>query len=228
MNIHREGRAIISNYIIFSLVAIIALFIIGANLFWFLPMMTVLTFGLFFLLIFFRNPDRPIPNANNALIYAPADGKIVAIEEVYEGEVLHQKCIQVSIFMSLSNVHVNRYPLSGKITYFKHHQGRYLVAWHPKSSTENERTSTVITTKIATKKTQILVRQIAGAVARRIVNYSTEGDQVQQGNDMGFIKFGSRVDIFCPASAAIQVKIGDQVEGNTRVIARLAEGQQVQ
>jgi phosphatidylserine decarboxylase len=166
---------------------------------------------------FFRNPPRPIAEKNNNLVYAPADGKVVVIEEVRETEYFHDKRIQVSIFMSPNNVHVNRNPVSGTVDYYRYHSGKYLVAWHPKSSTENERTTVVYHTGTH----QVLLRQIAGAMARRIRCYINEGDQVEQGVDMGFIKFGSRVDLFLPLNAEILVQPGQKVKGNVDVIARL-------
>ncbi len=166
---------------------------------------------------FFRNPDREMLIAGQNVVLAPADGKIVCIEEVEEKEYFKDRRIQVSIFMSPTNVHVNRNPISGKVNYFRYHPGRYLVAWHPKSSEENERTTVVIDTGEA----EILCRQIAGALAKRIVNYLREGQWVEQGSDMGFIKFGSRVDLFLPLSAKVEVSIGQKVKGNQTVIARL-------
>ena len=180
---------------------------------------TLLASLILFVLIvqFFRNPKREVPVIDNKLVYAPADGKIVVIEETTEGEYFHDRRIQVSIFMSPLNVHVNRNPISGIVKYYRYHEGKYLVAWHPKSSTENERTTTVIDDG----KNQILFRQIAGAVARRIRAYVKEGDQVWQGKDMGFIKFGSRVDVFLPLDAQILVSIDEISKGNQTVLAKL-------
>lgn len=176
---------------------------------------------LLFLLVlqFFRNPVRLIPDCDNELVYAPADGKVVVIEETDEQEYFHDRRLQVSIFMSPVNVHVNRSPVSGLVKYFRYHPGKYLVAWHPKSSSENERTTTVIATP---RNTEILMRQIAGALARRIKNYLTEGDRVEQGVDIGFIKFGSRVDLFLPIGTELEVSLGDKVKGNKTVVARLS------
>jgi phosphatidylserine decarboxylase len=151
-------------------------------------------------------------------VFAPADGKVVVIEEVMEEEYFKDKRIQVSIFMSPLNVHVNRYPVSGTVKYFKYHEGDYLVAWHPKSSSHNERTTVVVEAK---KGVELLVRQIAGAMARRIVCYAMEGEEVVQGEQMGFIKFGSRVDLFLPLNAKINVKLNENVQGNRSVIASL-------
>ncbi|MEM7102453.1 MAG: phosphatidylserine decarboxylase family protein [Bacteroidota bacterium] len=173
---------------------------------------------LFLLIVqFFRNPNREVQVADNNLVYAPADGKIVVIEEVKEVEYFGDNRIQVSIFMSPTNVHVNRNPISGKVNYFKYHPGKYLVAWHPKSSTENERTTVVI----GDGEVEILLRQIAGALAKRIVNYLDEGQEVKQGKDFGFIKFGSRVDLFLPVTAKIKVDLNQKVKGNRTIIAEL-------
>jgi phosphatidylserine decarboxylase len=163
---------------------------------------------------FFRNPDRTL-TPNPAKIFAPADGKIVVIEEVEETEYFHDRRIQVSIFMSPLNVHVNRYPVSGEVTYTKYHPGKYLVAWHPKSSLLNERSTVVVK---APNGKEILVRQIAGAVARRIVTYSKEGDRAVQGSDFGFIRFGSRVDVFLPLDAKVNVQLEQVSKGNQTVI----------
>ena len=166
---------------------------------------------------FFRNPKRETPINENHLI-APVDGKIVIIKEVYEKEYFKDLRIQVSIFMSPLNVHVTRYAISGKVKFSKYHPGKYLVAWHPKSSELNERTTIVIKNKTFG---EVLYRQIAGAVARRIVNYAEEGTKVVQGEDAGFIKFGSRVDLFLPLNTQISVKVNDVVKGGVQTIARL-------
>ena len=180
----------------------------------------VLGVGLLVLLVlilqFFRNPERNIPKFDDNTVYAPADGKVVVIEEVEETEYFKDKRIQVSIFMSPLNVHVNRYPFSGIVKYYKYHPGKYLVAWHPKSSTENERSTMVLENNHG----KVLVRQIAGAVARRIISYAKEGNKAEQGTDFGFIRFGSRVDIFLPLDAKIKVNIDDVVKGNLSTIAQ--------
>jgi len=165
---------------------------------------------------FFRNPSRPVSAPENAVI-APADGKVVVIEETFEPEYFKDKRIQVSIFMSPLNVHVNRNPIDGTVQYAKYHKGLYLVAWHPKSSTENERTTIVF----KNDKVELLVRQIAGAVARRIRFYVKQGDAVKRGEDFGFIKFGSRVDVFFPLGTKIDVEIGQIVKGNTTILAKV-------
>lgn len=169
------------------------------------------------ILQFFRNPKRVAPK-NFDEILAPVDGKVVAIEEVEETEYFHDKRIQVSIFMSPVNVHVTRYPASGQVAYSKYHPGKYLVAWHPKSSTENERTTVVIQTP---KFGKIGYRQIAGAMARRIVNYAEVGESIQQGDDAGFIKFGSRVDLLLPLDCLITVKLHQKVVGAKTCMATL-------
>ncbi|HND89211.1 MAG TPA: phosphatidylserine decarboxylase family protein, partial [Saprospiraceae bacterium] len=184
-------------------------------LFW--PVLAVSVVLYLIVLQFFRNPVREVMVADQNIVYAPADGRICVIEEVMEAEYFHSKRLQVSIFMSPFNVHVNRNPVSGIVNYFRYHPGKYLVAWHPKSSTENERTTVVY----GLGETEILMRQIAGAMAKRIKWYIGEGDQVEQGNDMGFIKFGSRVDLFLPLDAKIEVLMNQQVRGNKTVIARL-------
>ena len=170
---------------------------------------------LIIVLQFFRNPKR-ITNINDNQIIAPVDGKVVVIEEVDEPEYFKGKKLQVSIFMSPINVHVTIYSLSGLIKYSKYHPGKYLVAWHPKASTENERTTIVIKNNTFG---EVLYRQIGGALAKRIVNYAEEGEKVVQGNDAGFIKFGSRVDVFLPLNTKLAVKIGDKVKGGEQVIA---------
>ena len=221
MAIHKEGYTII-------LITFIILIIANALIYFFLSgnktvqIICALISLIILLLVlqFFRSPNRHIVLNENHIL-APADGKIVVIEEVEEPEYFsvidgNNKRIQISIFMSPLNVHVNRYPIGGKIKYFKYHPGKYLVAWHPKSSLENERTTLVIENSKAT----ILVRQIAGAVARRIVYYCKEGETVTQGDELGFIKFGSRVDILLPLNAKIDVKLNQHVTGGETVIAR--------
>lgn len=176
----------------------------------------VLFFG--FILSFFRNPTRVIPKIDDHLVYAPCDGKVVVIEEVDEPEYLKTRVKQVSIFMSPLNVHVNRNPVNGTVEYAKYHAGSFLPAWEPKASTENERTTVVYKT---TNNKLLLIRQVAGALARRIIFYVKSGDKAIQGEDMGFIKFGSRVDLYFPLDAEINVKINDVVKGNLSVIGRI-------
>jgi phosphatidylserine decarboxylase len=217
--IHREGRTLL-----FVLLIVLVALIYAFD--YFLPGYNVIRnivtgVGLvFFLLVlqFFRNPSRNTPK-NPRHIIAPADGKVVVIEEAEESEYFKGKRKQVSIFMSPFNVHVNRMPAAGSISYFKYHPGKYLVAWHPKSSTENERTTVVVKTSSGT---EVLFRQIAGALARRIKWYVKEGDKLDQGQEFGFIKFGSRVDIFLPLNAQIKVNINDVTTGGETVIAEIS------
>lgn len=211
---HKEGYKII----FIALVSFIAALLLAdkfIHLAW-LKMTVQLLVLFFFVMIlqFFRNPNRKI-NPNKNTILAPVDGKVVVIEEVFEEEYFKDKRLQVSIFMSPINVHVTRYAASGKIKFSKYHPGKYLVAWHPKASTENERTTVVIETEAFG---EILYRQIAGALARRIVNYAEEGQEVTQGDDAGFIKFGSRVDIFLPLGTKVDVKLQQKAVGNQTVI----------
>lgn len=216
MKIHREGFATI------SLVFLVLLVINGAVFYWFDS--AALTWSLlaisvvFFLFIvsFFRLPARKNTEGEN-LVISPCDGKVVVIEEVYEPEYFKDKRLQVSIFMSPANVHVNRNPISGEVKLSQYHPGKYLVAWHPKSSTENERHSVVI----GNGKADILIRQIAGALARRIVNYLKPGMQVSQNEEMGFIKFGSRVDLYLPLGTEVTVQLEQVVRGGQTVIAKL-------
>jgi phosphatidylserine decarboxylase len=215
---HKEGQKIIlaTFFIVGAAVLLAQYFIalVGLRI----AIQVVALALLILILQFFRNPVRKISKNFNDIL-APVDGKVVAIEEVEENEFFKDKRKQVSIFMSPVNVHVTRYPSSGLIKYAKYHPGKYLVAWHPKSSEENERTTVVIRTP---KFGDILYRQIAGAMARRIVNYAIEGNSVQQGEDSGFIKFGSRVDLFLPLDCAITVRLDQKVIGAKTCIATLA------
>jgi phosphatidylserine decarboxylase len=170
---------------------------------------------LIIVLQFFRNPDRTVAINDNHII-APVDGKVVVIEEVFEGEYFKDKRMQVSIFMSPINVHVTRYPVNGLVKFSKYHPGKFLVAWHPKASEENERTTIVVENKVFG---EILYRQIAGALAKRIINYAEEGTQVVQGTDAGFINFGSRVDLFLPLGTEISVKLNEKAVGGKTIIA---------
>lgn len=216
LRIHKEGRKLL-------LALLISLGLLSALAYLYLPgwfMGVALLCLIFFLLIlqFFRDPVRPIPLEDAQLIYAPADGKVVVIEQTEEKEYFQDRRLQLSIFMSPFNVHVNRSPMAGEVKYYRYHPGKYLVAWHPKSSTENERTTTVLANQ---KGQEILLRQIAGALAKRIVNYLQPGQQVAQGSEIGFIKFGSRVDVFLPTDAEILVDINQPVLGNITPIAKL-------
>ncbi len=218
MGLHREGTVSIAlTCIILSLLMLLIFFFLPDWAFYVFSVIALIFLGL--IVQFFRNPVRNIKKIDNQLIYAPADGKIVVIEEAVENEYFKDKRLQVSIFMSPLNVHVNRNPISGTVKYYKYHPGKYLVAWHPKSSTENERTTSVLDNG----KHEILLRQIAGALARRIVNYLKEGEHVVQGSEMGFIKLGSRVDIFLPLGSEILVRMNQPVQGNLTQIARLPQ-----
>lgn len=214
--IHKEGhRLLILAFVFFLAAGILAYVFLPAVLAYLLIAGLIIFYGL--ILQFFRNPARPIPQTDDSMVYAPADGEVVVIEEVEEGEYFQDRRVQISIFMSPLNVHVNRTPFSGEVKYSKYHPGKYLVAWHPKSSTENERTTVVFNNG----QHDVLLRQIAGAVARRICNYAKVGERYVQGQDFGFIKFGSRVDVFLPLDADIKVTIGQAVKGNTDVLAIL-------
>ena len=212
---HKEGYKIITTAFVVSIVGILLaekLIEIG----WLVKAIQIfIVLFLIIILQFFRNPKR-ITLVNDNHIIAPVDGKVVVIEEVEETEYFKDKRLQVSIFMSPINVHVTRYTMSGIIKYSKYHPGKFLVAWHPKASTDNERTTVVIENK---KIGEVLYRQIAGALAKRIVNYANEGDSVVQGTDAGFIKFGSRVDVYLPIGTKINVNLGDKVKGGVQVIA---------
>lgn len=219
MTIHREGIASIILAIVFGIIVNAATYYFTPNTEWVKILGYVLS-GLVLLIIlqFFRLPIFLIQQ-NDAIVLCPADGKVVVIEEVYEAEYFKDQRIQVSVFMSPINVHVNRNPINGIVKYAKYHAGLYLVAWHPKSSTENERTTIVYE---HANKTQILMRQIAGALARRICYYVKTDDVVSQGSEMGFIKFGSRVDLFFPLGTKINVSLNQVVKGGITQIAEIA------
>ena len=212
---HKEGYKIIFISLILMAVGVVLSGEYIENIYLQKTIQIFLLVSALLILQFFRNPAR-ITKRNPKHIMAPVDGKIVAIEKVHEPEYFKDQRLQVSIFMTPLNVHVTRYPVSGNILYSKYHPGKYLVASHPKSSTENERTTIVVNSP---EFGPILYRQIAGAVARRIVNYAKVGDQAMQGKDAGFIKFGSRVDLFLPVDSLLQVKLGDKVRGGEQVIA---------
>lgn len=218
MTIHKEGYTSIALCVLFIFVlnAVIQFYFPQAHLVkW---MIYILSFLLLVTILqFFRSPYLTI-TTDEAKVLCPADGKVVVIEETVETEFLKDKRIQISVFMSPVNVHINRNPISGVVKYFKYNAGKYLVAWHPKSSTENERT-TIVTENSA--GVSVLFRQIAGALARRIVWYVKEGDEVKQGEQFGFIKFGSRVDIFLPLGSKIKVEIGEKVKGGRTILAEL-------
>ncbi|MFC4721478.1 phosphatidylserine decarboxylase family protein [Geojedonia litorea] len=213
---HKEGHKII---FVTLVIVVAALFLIDAyiELAWLRTiLMLVMVFFLITILQFFRNPKR-ITQLNDHQILSPVDGKVVVIEEVFEKEFFKEKRIQVSVFMSPINVHVTRYPIGGQVVYSKYHPGKYLVAWHPKASEENERTTVVVENNTVGK---ILYRQIAGALAKRIVNYAKVNDTVKQGADSGFIKFGSRVDVFLPLDSKIKVELNQKVKGGESILAQ--------
>ena len=212
---HKEGSKII---LIATLLFVIAIVAAGEliDLNWLRISLQLMALFLYVIVLqFFRNPNRNVA-PNDSQIVAPVDGKVVVIEEVFESEYFKDKRLQVSIFMSPINVHVTRYPVSGLVKFSKYHPGKFLVAWHPKASTENERTTIVIENKVFG---QILYRQIAGALAKRIVNYAEEQTHVLQGTDAGFIKFGSRVDLFLPLGTKINVKLNEVAVANKTIIA---------
>ncbi len=217
MKLHRESKGTIAvATVLFIILAVVAIYFLKAwSLLVIVPLLVV--YGLVFW--FFRVPNREIQEHRENVV-APVDGKVVMIREVEENEVLKSRAIQISIFMSPLNVHICRYPVSGTVTYKKYHAGKYLVAWHEKSSTDNERTTMAI--ESLTNHT-VVFRQIAGYVARRIVFYCNEGDTAKAGHEFGFIKFGSRMDIFVPLDTEITCKIGDKTKGGIDVIAKLKE-----
>ncbi len=216
MTIHKEGYATL-------LLGFCLLFLVNSAVYYFFPVLhfpavflSLLVYG--FLISFFRSPVRVAQATSPTGVLSPCDGKVVVIEKVFEPEFLQCECMQVSIFMSPLNVHVNWYPVTGKVLYAAYHAGKYLAAWHPKAATENERTT--VCQEVANHK--ILFRQVAGALARRVVCYAQKGDQGVQGSEMGFIKFGSRVDIYLPLDAVIDVSLGQKVSGKMTQIATLA------
>lgn len=214
---HKEGHKIIFFTFAFSAIAILLIdYFISMEWLQIVIQVGILIF-LVLILQFFRNPKRHTKHNTNHVL-SPVDGKVVVIEEVFEKEVFKDKRIMVSVFMSPINVHVTRYPISGKVVFSKYHPGKYLVAWHPKSSEENERTTVVVENETIGK---VLYRQIAGALAKRIVNYAKFGDTVNQGADSGFIKFGSRVDVFLPLNANIKVTLNQKVKGGESIIAQM-------
>lgn len=217
MTIHKEGRSIVALVFIFlAAINLLIYFFISANRFVTWPLAIASSLFFLFILRFFRRPSRPLITDDNT-VYAPADGTVLVIEETEESEYFYEKRIQVSIFMSVWNVHINWFPLAGVIKYFKYHPGKFLVARVPKSSTLNERTTVVIEDK---KQRQILVRQIAGIIARRIISYAKEDKEVKQNSELGFIRFGSRVDVFLPLDAKIKVKLGDKTRGTQTILAQ--------
>lgn len=216
MIIHREGyKTIAITALIFGLFNLLSFTFLSSSLPWLAIVLFVVTLFLFlFIISFFRIPNRAL-TINDGQIICPADGKVVVIEEITDEEYFKDKRIQVSIFMSPANVHVNRNPMSGEVVYNQYHKGKYLVAWHPKSSTENERWSVVTRNEHG----EILYKQIAGALAKRICNYTSVGQQVKQCDEYGFIKFGSRVDVLLPLTAKVNVNLNQAVKGGVTVLA---------
>ena len=218
MYIHKEGYKISAAAIAIAIgITSLLVFILDSwNVYWYILVAFVwILAGI--VIRFFRIPKRELVHNANQII-ASADGTIVVVEKVFDPEVLNQECIQISTFMSPNNVHVNRYPVGGKVVYTNYHSGKYLIAKHPKSSTLNERTTICIETESGQK---VVVRQIAGALARRIVCYAKEGEQVTQGAELGFIKFGSRVDLFIPLDSTVHVDLEDKVKGGLSILASL-------
>ncbi len=217
MQIHKEGRAmLIVFFLVAALINFLLFYYLGSNIgTWIILVIMVILF--LFFLRFYRNPER-VAVGDELIITAPADGKIVILEKVFESEYLKEERIQVSVFMSFFNVHVNWFPITGDVEYFKYHPGNYLAAWHPKSSVKNERTTIVINNNQGDK---VLMRQIAGKFARRVVCYAEMGKRVVSGTQAGFIKFGSRADLFLPLDTEICVNLGDNVVGGETIIAKL-------
>ena len=213
---HKEGQKII----VITLLIVGGLFLLVDNIEipWLVKTLQISLLAFLILILqFFRNPKRYTKH-NDAHLISPVDGKVVVIEEIEETEYFKDKRLQVSVFMSPINVHVTRYPIGGKVLFSKYHPGKYLVAWHPKASEENERTTVVVDNKVFGK---VLYRQIAGALARRIVNYAQKDQNVVQGSDAGFIKFGSRVDLFLPLNTKLKVELNQKVKGGESIIAEL-------
>lgn len=217
MKIHREGKNIIRNSFFILAVATFALLFFGPHIWWYQGIISIAVIVFYILIIrFFRVPNREFI-VKDGHIMSPADGKIVIIQEVFEDEYIKEKCLQISVFMSPYNVHINWFPFKGKVRYHKYHPGKYLVAWHPKSSLLNERTSICIENE---NKQLVMLRQIAGAVARRIVCYAKVGQEVNQNDEVGFIKFGSRVDVYLPITAKPLVSIDEKVVGGRTILAK--------
>ena len=216
MTIHREGyRTIGITALIFGIINLISFNFLSANY----PTVAILIFAVtlflfLFIISFFRVPNRVLTINDNAIV-SPADGKVVVIEEIVDEEYFKGKCLQISVFMSPANVHQNRHPMDGEVVYNQYHKGKYLVAWHPKSSTENERWSVAV----KNDKGTILYKQIAGALAKRICNYTTVGDKAKQTEEYGFIKFGSRVDVLMPLNVKTKVQLNEVVKGGVTILA---------
>ncbi len=216
MTIHREGyRTIGITALIFGIINLVSFYLLSSNF----PTIAILIFAVtlflfLFIISFFRVPNRALTINENAIV-SPADGKVVVIEEIFDEEYFKGKCLQISVFMSPANVHQNRHPMDGEVVYNQYHKGKYLVAWHPKSSTENERWSVAV----KNNKGTILYKQIAGALAKRICNYSKVGDIAKQTEEYGFIKFGSRVDVLMPLGVKTKVQLNEVVKGGVTILA---------
>ena len=218
MKLHKEGKNII--FIAFLILAPITMVLLyfGPDFLWYRIPISLAALIYYFLMIrFFRVPNRVFVTNENVIL-APADGEVVVVEKVFEDEYLKEECIQVSVFMSPYDIHINWFPFSGKVRYYKYHPGKHMVAWHPKASKENERSSVCVET-IDNKL--VMIRQIAGALARRIVCYAKVGEQIKQNDELGFIKFGSRVDLFIPLTANLKINLKDKVVGGVTVIAEM-------
>ena len=222
MKVHKEGTGLLLTLFTVLFVVNVALYHTVGKGVLFYSVATVSTILFLLILNFFRSPFRRFPYDSEGLVIAPADGTIVAIEEVMENEILHRKCLQISIFMSVFNVHANWFPVNGTVKHVSHNNGRFMAAYLPKSSTENERSAVVITTK---NGVDVLARQIAGALARRIVTYAKVGEKCHVDEQMGFIKFGSRVDVYLPVGTEVLIEMDQKVTGNQTPIARLSKCQ---
>ena len=220
MKVHKEGTGLLLTLFTVLFVVNVALYHTVGKGVLFYSVATVSTILFLLILNFFRSPFRRFPYDSEGLVIAPADGTIVAIEEVMENEILHRKCLQISIFMSVFNVHANWFPVNGTVKHVSHNNGRFMAAYLPKSSTENERSAVVITTK---NGVDVLARQIAGALARRIVTYAKVGEKCHVDEQMGFIKFGSRVDVYLPVGTEGLIEMDQKVTGNQTPIARLSK-----
>ena len=220
MKVHKEGTGLLLTLFTVLFVVNVALYHTVSKGVLFYSVATVSTILFLLILNFFRSPFRRFPYDSEGLVIAPADGTIVAIEEVMENEILHRKCLQISIFMSVFNVHANWFPVNGTVKHVTHNNGRFMAAYLPKSSTENERSAVVITTK---NGVDVLARQIAGALARRIVTYAKVGEKCHVDEQMGFIKFGSRVDVYLPVGTEVLIEMDQKVTGNQTPIARLSK-----
>ena len=220
MKVHKEGTGLLLTLFTVLFVVNVALYHTVGKGVLFYSVATVSTILFLLILNFFRSPFRRFPYDSEGLVIAPADGTIVAIEEVMENEILHRKCLQISNFMSVFNVHANWFPVNGTVKHVSHNNGRFMAAYLPKSSTENERSAVVITTK---NGVDVLARQIAGALARRIVTYAKVGEKCHVDEQMGFIKFGSRVDVYLPVGTEVLIEMDQKVTGNQTPIARLSK-----